>query len=309
LQKISTRLAKPVVEDAAAFCGVMNSLYARKVNEDYYYWQFFDTPHHCGLVFIEVEGEVVGNLGLHLIPLRTGELIAWCIDIAISKSHQGIGLFQHLYHAVEEFALSNQAGALAVMGNPNAHQVLTQKFGWVGVREIDTFALRGFPSTGAPLATLTAPSSDPAWYSNPNSNFADRSAKWLTRRFSRNPRYQYAFYEFKVGSESEILAVSKEFTDPVTAATYIDIVEFLSTTNEKKAVLNALEQILNNAPSGAQFVTWLETRSTFDEVARDLGFKPMNKPRFFDMKLLDDEKSHLLESDRWHLTMQDAEVY
>jgi hypothetical protein len=305
LNKITTRLAQNTTEDSLAFCRIMNELYSRKVDEHYYKWQFFDTPHQCGLVFIEINSTVVGHLGIHVIPLQSGDKIGWFIDIAIAKDFQGKGLFNKLYFAAEDFAIESGASALAVMSNPNAHKVLTEKHNWHSVREIDTWVLEQNNVEVNTLSRLDTFTANRTWFSPPDSNFSDHSSEWLNRRFSRNPRYKYSLHDIEENSR----IVTKEFTDPINGEKFIDIVEFLHCNNDANSIRQSFEKLISSHAGLTKFITWLETGTEFDSIAKLLGFRPIQKSRFFDVKLLDSEKKYLIQSERWHLTMQDAEVY
>lgn len=324
LAGLSLRLGRDDDDDAARFCALSNSLYARKVDPRYYAWQFFQPPHAAvAAMAVDSLGEMAGGLALHLRELQPeGPATAWLLDIMVRPSQQRQGVFR----AVSDFALERLPGArpaaLCVMANANA-DAATARLGWTRVNAFET-CVRSTAAAGAALrkdelsfsriqsfdtcATLCA---DGQTGDGPGRLRTDRSPAFLDWRFLRNPRYHYEAFHASLRGEPFGYLVLKVFQDPGSGQAWGDIVELRWRDDDGDALAGMLSFALDHFRERgvAQAATWLQTNTLLDDVGRELGFQPEGSPRFFCVKPLRDDAAALLDPRRWSLTMADSEVY
>ncbi len=135
------RMARLDAFDTRSFCGLFNSLYARKVDENYYRWQFFATPFPSELaVATTADGKWVGCYGYHVVPSSGGcSPVAWMLDIMVAPEFQRKGVFGRLAGFAAEAAVEYKPAALCVMANAKADAAHSRLLGWKRVMEISTF--------------------------------------------------------------------------------------------------------------------------------------------------------------------------
>ena len=135
------RMARLDAFDARSFCELFNSLYTRKVDENYYRWQFFATPFPSGLaVATAADGKWIGCYGFHVVP-SSGECspVAWMLDIMVAPEFQRKGVFGRLADFAAAAAAEHKPVALCVMANAKADAAHTRLPEWKRVMEISTF--------------------------------------------------------------------------------------------------------------------------------------------------------------------------
>jgi GNAT superfamily N-acetyltransferase len=326
ISRLTFRLARRDRQDCERFCNLSNSLYARKVDQDYYYWQFFDTPHPSLLSFVLGPDEkLVGCYGFHLFSLvQQRQCVALALDIMIAPPFQGKGIFRMLANFAVQQTQSYNPVALYVMANSRAKEAHVHGLGW---RQVNVFTDYVCPTRLAshflpkamefiPCNSFTPKVIDVLkWLDDCRAKrklfSISRNPRFLQWRFLRNPRYSYHFFLCKLRGVPYGYLVLKEFRDPLTNSLFGDIVDLYWAEDDWGAVADMLRFALNYfyRHDVQQATVWLQTNSVLDQVGRDLGFEPTERQRYLCCKVLDDKYRWLEDRERWFVTMADSEVY
>ncbi len=144
---------------AQRFCELSNSLYARKVNLDYYRWQFFGGPFPSALSMVYApNGDLAGCYGFHLRRLAGSDAhISMALEAMIAPAYQAKGLLKQLIeHGSEQFAADHPIGIMG-MANARAGRLYKLKMGWSEVAGLQDWnscrrraaAFRTLPNSGS----------------------------------------------------------------------------------------------------------------------------------------------------------------
>ena len=300
LPRFELCVARNDAADARRFCDLFNSLYSRRVDEDYYRWQFFSTPFPSKLAMaIGENGTLVGCYGFHVIPAtQEGTRIAWALDIMVAPPYQGKGVFRSLAAFAAQQVIPFLPAALCVMANQRADRAHDDGLGWRRVMAISNFVCQTScaptPSQdfefhlhedfdAAALASIVAQQTTAL-----TSNL--RSAKYLRWRFVTNPWYRYSLLLVSFRGQPFGYLVLKTFRNPQTGAASGDIVDVIWSQDHQKGLSEmlciALRYFRDSGLSEA--CVWLQTNTMLDQVGRDLGFVETSQKRFFCAKILDE---------------------
>lgn len=321
LPGVQLRLARNDSVDAASFCKLFNSLYARKVDESYYRWQFFDTPFPSGIAVATTSDDAwTGCYGFHVQRAENLSLpLAWSLDIMVAPQFQRRGLFRELAQFAAAEAAKHNPAALCVMANANADRAHLGSLGWRRITPLLTFA----------RTTSDLPASDPNFTTAFDQQFVPqlvapiaaefrtslaqpaRSEAYLHWRFLESPWYRYSTVLASNAHGSRAVAVIKLFRDPVLGKSFGDIVDIAWNSADPALLRELLIACLRyfrdaGVPTAG---TWLQTNSILDAIGTDLGFAQTNQTRYFCSKVLDPEFSGLELASNWFLTMSAAEIF
>ena len=325
--RLSFRLARNDAEDAARFCALSNSLYARPVDPAYYRWQFFSPPFPSALLFALTDGEeLAGCYGVQVRDTQDPAVrVAWAIDMMVHPAHQGQGVFRALVERATEFITPHHPSALCVMANERADAVCVQGLKWQRINTFTTFLRETRdvdpPSERLDFTPLEHFGDCAALLAAGSSFYADgsgqplianaRSVAYLDWRFVANRRYDYERYAVGRGGSPIGYLVLKTFRDPGTGQAFGDLVDLVSLEPDRTAVkdvfLFALRRFASlGVPRAA---TWLQSNGLLDEIGQGVGFRESGQKRYFCGTLLDARHPGLTRADRWFVTMADAEIY
>jgi len=318
---LTFRLARNDLEDNSRFCELFNSLYLRRVNGDYYRWQFFDAPFSSQLsMAITCDGELAGCYGFHVLRFVPGDVhIAWALDIMVAPRFQGRGVFRDLAEFATAQVLSHRPIALCVMANQRADGAHVHGLGWHRVNMLTSFVCSTSSSLSNPMklefsqrdsfeasaVALISAQRDMSLASTL------RSGQFLNWRFVRNPWYRYASFLARYRGQPFGYLVLKVFGDPKTGQAFGDIVDILWAEDDPEALADMLRFALTHFHHQGvpQATMWLQTNTLLDQIGRDLGFVETEQKRYFCCKVLDERYKWLEDPGRWFITMADSEIY
>lgn len=302
--KLKFRLA--ALADAAAFCSLSNSLYARPVNEAYYNWQFFACPFPSLLnMAVDENDKLVGTYCLHI---QNG--VAWVLDIMVSPKFQRQGIFRQLVDFGFENLQRFEAKAIVVMANEKADKACVDGLGWTRINTFLTcFAT---PVKSRKFALEYEKINDFPEMNLPTNLFANaRTSAYQNWRFIENARYDYDIFAAHKKGELFGYVVLKIFRDPASNQAFGDIVDIVWAENDKESLADMLRFSLNHfaEQNAGNAAMWLQTNTLLDTVGSELGFKQSKQQRFFCGKALQDDSKYLERAENWYINMADSEVY
>jgi hypothetical protein len=321
LPELELRLARDDSPDAGEFCRLFNALYARKVNERYYRWQFFESPCPSGLAVATLaDGTWVGCYGFHILPATNlPSPISWSLDIMVAPAFQGQGLFGRLAAFAAAASATFNPAASCVMANAKCDRAHVRTLGWKQVAGIQTFT-RG--TTDLPEAAPAFVSSSYALLNPRQLAFVAsrcraplvqqaRSERYLCWRFAQNPWHAYSMVIVSRNSAPVAGAVLKTFKDPISGVSCGDIVDVVWSREEtaplREILLAALRHFRDAGITTAN--AWLQTNTLLDAVGTSLGFVPSSQTRHFSCSVRAPEFAGLELSSNWSLTMAAAEIF
>lgn len=275
------RLARRTPEDAAAFCALSNSLYARKVTPAYFDWQFHDSPNTPALTTAWEGDRMIGAYGVHICAAdssRPGR--AMMLDNLVAADFQGRGLVRDLAGMAFDHARAGGAEVLCVVANARSLRAHERHFGWSPWQ-----TLRDWQSSGAAPGETEATVSE---VENPDSKLAAmqdtvfhaRTPEFLAWRTRANPRYNYRWIEARSsGGERLGQACAKLFRDPKTGESIGDIVALHPALGaDPVQLIDAVRGWLNKQ-SMATVVTY-PINAGQEAALRRLGFEPTMRERY-----------------------------
>jgi hypothetical protein len=234
----------------------------------------------------------------------------------IHPDHHGRGLFRLLARYAAGEAAEHRPVAMLVMANPAGARAHCRGLGWSVIKIYHDYvaASRRFQSTeleGFHFHQMCNGDDD----SRPmigavQRRVVPRSERHLRWRFRQHPWYRYeAYLATKRGAPWGYL-VLKTFRNPQTSELFGDIVDVGWMEEDRAGLRCLLEFALDHfwrqgVPTVA---TWLQTGTTFDEVAGDLGFAATSRERHF-CGLALGESGKGIVAGGWMTTMADAEIY
>jgi GNAT superfamily N-acetyltransferase len=316
------RMARLDTFDTRSFCELFNSLYARKVDENYYRWQFFATPFPSGLaVATAADGKWIGCYGFHVVPSSGGcSPVAWMLDIMVAPEFQRRGVFGRLADfAATAAAAEYKPVALCVMANAKADAAHARQPGWKRVMEISTFER---PTSDAPelsgkFECRYEERIDLGVLSKIGAGFPAglvsqvRSESYLRWRFAENAWYRYSMIVASEGQIDTAALVLKIFRDPQSGVSSGDIVDVIWTREDPAALRDLLYAALQHFKKNevATAATWLQTNTVLDRAGKELGFAKINHIRYCNCRILDSRLARLGSASSWFFTMSAAEIY
>ncbi len=323
--EVEFRLAHCNDDDAAKFCGLFNSLYARKVDGAYYRWQFFSTAPPSYLCFAQnPSGDLLGCYGLHVFETnRADRKLAWALDIMIASASQHKGLLRPLVNFAYAMIQERDPIGISVMANQRAYEAHVYGLGWAHVQTLVTHVNSTLPSVGRSKRLKFSRISQ--WTEEVETDLqlidaklsqsgllaVKRTTAYLNWRFVNNAWYQYDIFQAHDSLEPFGFLVLKIFRDPKTGETFGDIVDILWSRDDPAALFEMLLFAIRHLMDrGAKSVTsWFRTNTMLDQVGQLAGFMPTAGKRFHCVKPLDTQFAGLAEHQNWYVTMSDAEIY
>lgn len=271
------RLAVNDAGDARAFCALSNSLYARKVDERYYGWQFFDCPHAPLLMTGWAGDRMVAAYGVHVVSTVEGGR-AMSLDIMIAEDHQGRGLIAPLAEAALAEAARRGATRFSVVGNPRARDAMGKRLGWGVWRVLADWTATTAGLAAAPARVVERPPS--ARFAPAPETFYPRDDETLAWRTGRSPRYAYTWLEAGLAENPAGWCVVKLFRDPVTGEGFGDIVGLFPRGPDAAAeVVDAARAWF--AAEGVGSAAFYPLNEAERAMAAGLGFTASKRERYF----------------------------
>ena len=308
--KIVYRFATSSLKDSESFCSLYNSTYVRKINNDYYTWQFFSTPFPSYLFFAELHGEVVGSIGVQvkqILPKKQNALSI--IDMMVSPQCRGKGVFSGLMKAAIQFGNKYLPFCAIVMANEVGKDSICGSLGWSCITEIETMqmVLKG-DCTGINLSiensTHQVFEELPGLHQN-NLYHVSHNIDYYRWRFQTHPMHNYKI----VRNDFSAYSILKVFQNPVTLAKYGDIIEIAG--KEMNGIKEIGDRSLKQFQSMGVYTitTWMQTNTLWDQIGRELGFMGTGQMRFFCINALSNSDNKLLDSGNWFMQPSDTEIY
>lgn len=285
--------------DIPQLVALMNSEYTRKKTKQYFIWQFFESVYPTVLMTASVGNRIIGMFGLQKRMLNNGTVVGQVIDMLIDKKWRGKGLFSMIANKALEFF--DDLDLLVVLPNRNGKFAVQKSLGWKCISKIDTLSLEANKIKGG----IYIKYSDNSEYNDLYS--FEYNTEILQWRFDKHPLFDYNYTSIDNGDFS----VTKVFEDPVSKKRIGDIVYLRSDGNNLLYIDNLLRKTIQALvrESIDSVTTWALPHTSLYQVARSIGFKEVPQERYYCIKTLSSELSHLENIDNWHLIQADAEIY
>jgi hypothetical protein len=318
MHDVFCRLA--VRDDIPRLVELFNAQYARKKDETYFVWQFFESAWPAVMMCAEFDGQVEGVFGLQKRMLSDGTHIGQAIDLLITPQLRGKGIFAELGRlAAAHFP---DLRALCVLPNMNGRNACVKSLkNCVQLGEMVTYICDTRPQNFDPniIDTLAVSRFD-RWVDevvtafqrmHPQLTSVKREVHYLNWRFTENPTYHYNLFQVLYGRQVFGYLVLKVFKDPTTGQITGDIVDILWAEDNADRLSEMLRFALAyfHDQGVPQSAIWLQTNTILDEVGSEVGFVKTNQKRSFCCKVLDERYAWLKDSKVWFVTLSDSEVY
>jgi hypothetical protein len=310
--------------DGQAFIDLFNSTYLRKIDVQYYEWQFFNQTIDSSLIIARVDGKLVGTHGHHFykghmpdreIPLLCG------IDTMVDKDYQGRGIYRAMVDSFMQLAIRTKTPVVFVMANKNTFLALTERMQWKLIAEIEDMACKT-NIKAKPLRNIQIEEirlfDDQAenihnrfMKSHPDLLVVGRETAHMNWRFVHHPVYQYEIFLIKSNLQIFGYLILKVFRDPLTNERIGDIVDLFWGEDDAETLDEILRFALVHFHSKGikKVVTWLKTNTIVDEIGRKMGFAETGQKRYLCCRVLDPTYNWLGDARHWFITMADAEIY
>ncbi len=325
--EVTIRQAENSVTDADRFVSLFNQQYDRKIDRNYYFWQFFDDDiGHGQCFFAENEDRVVGVYGFRKSIFRYGTdrfVGALAVDEIVTDQFRRLGLVYRLEKVLEDSATRHGCELLYALPNTQGASVKLREMSWSLAGRVAQLSgvANEIPSRSPGLRFEEVPGfngepervMDSFLEFNPETLLVERSSDYLNWRFVRNPLHQYRVFTTWRGSELFGYLVVKVFSDPTTGEKSGDLVDLLYSKPDPEALLDLLSfgisvtresgAVRNSifCPDELTAAASVELGlTTCDGAARPLCVKALQE------ELMDGSDPFAA---RWYLTMGDSEIY
>lgn len=297
---VSIQIRPAVAEDAKPFTELMNRQYVRKKTEDYFYWQFINYVHPTRL-FVAYDNDIfVGCYGMQVHKLSNGVLCGFSIDLLIREEYRNRALPLLFEEKAVLFARENGAEVLASLPNLNGMKAHKGLPGWSHTGTVKTYTLRG-------TEVLEKETGHETNDQDREFVYFSKSAEYRKWRYEMNPEYDYTYIKLNTGE----FAVTKIFKDPVTGASFGDIVDFEGSLSNRDILrelfLKACGHLRNEGVEA--ITTWALPDTPLSNIVSSLGFAETQPERYFCFKALTPGNDRTYDFSRWHLVQADSEVY
>jgi len=278
---------------------IFNAQYVRKKEDNYFVWQYFESAWPTVVICAEVNGRVEGMFGLQRRELEGGIPVGQAIDLLITPSIRGKGVFAEMgRRAIAQFP---ELRILCVLPNLNGRNACIKSLGWQEVAKVDSLILNisqqipGMAAATEFLEDVLRPL---------RFNWTSDLRAW---RYTCHPDYTYEI----VNSSDGHFAVTKVFTDPLTHQQFGDIVDFHAPLDDPSVLVDLFTSSVNSlAAKGVESITtWALPSTMLYNVLKALGFEPTAQERYFCVKILDPTLEHQYDISSWSLVQADAEIY
>ena len=307
---IKYRLAGENVRDSECFCSLYNSTYSKKIDNQYYLWQFFLTPFPTYLFFAEISGVVVGSMGVQVKLLSPHERnVLSVIDMMVSLQCRGKGIFSGLMKTAMQFGERFSPICAIVMANQVGKDAICGSLGWNLVTALETEQV----ILNENSIEMILPSDNVIHQSYRNLSemypadlyHISHDTEYYQWRFLAHPFYDYTL----LNNASQAYSILKVFESPESCVKYGDIIEIVGkeTNSIKEVGLSSLKKF--SIMGVLKITTWLQTNTLWDEIGRDLGFQSTGELRYFCVNTFGKLEGKLLDSESWLLQPSDTEIY
>jgi hypothetical protein len=279
---------------------IFNAHYARKKEDAYFTWQYFDSALPTIAICAEVDGRIEGTLGMQKRELEGGIPVGQLIDLILTPQLRGQGVLAELGERV----VAHFSGLRLLCGLPNLNgcKALVKALGWQRLAKLDALVLQvdrklpREPELGKLLPGAFAHPARLRWT-------ADQRA-W---RYGRHPDYVYDTVEGSGGN----FAVTKVYTDPVTRQRFGDIVDFQAPLSDPPGLADIFTRAVDRlAAQGVENITtWAPPGTLLCEILTLMGFAAAPQERYLIAKVLDPTLGDYSESAAWFIVQADAEIY
>ncbi|MDD5129532.1 MAG: GNAT family N-acetyltransferase [Candidatus Omnitrophica bacterium] len=284
--------------DAAQFVEIMNSQYARKKNQEYFYWQYINPPEPTVLMCAFQGDQMCGMFGLKKRKLNNGVVIGQAIDMLIAPAWRKKGLFPELARQAVQY-FGKEFDVLSVLANAAGNHAVVRSLGWRNAGIIKTFFLKN------PQSVTCRPDGTDAGDCAGKVRF-QKDQDYRNWRFDKNPCYSY-----KAVSVENATAWVKVFIDPLTNLRYGDIVDFdipcLEAMNFRNLFYAACEYL--KLQKVEAITVWALPGGLLRNIAESFGFQETSQERYFCLKIISPKCAYLDKFINWDLSEADSEIY
>lgn len=304
------RLACKSSEDSIHFCSLYNSTYNKMIDSKYYFWQFFSTPFPSYLFFAELDGVVVGSLGVHVKTLLPQEKkVLSVIDMMISPLCRGKGIFSGLMRTAMLFGDKYSPICAVVMANEVGRNAICGSLGWYCVTELETMQMiiaDNNAGSKLPKENSKLPSYEKLQEAYQNSLcHISHDNDYYRWRFQTHPLHEYTL----VRDGFDAYSIIKVFENPETFEKFGDLVEIVGKDANSIRDVGYRSSEKFSSMGVQKITTWLQTNTLWDGIGMEMCFHGTGQMRYFCVSALGNSESELLDPGIWFLQPSDTEIY
>ncbi len=310
--------------DGNAFVDLFNSIYSRKINIEYFNWQYFNQENPSFMIKVTANNEIAGTLGGRYCEGHTitqDMPLLYVLDAMIKKEYRGKGFFQAMVEYCIKLAEKAEIPFAYGMANKSAYLPAIEMLESKLVAEIDDMVCetsnQAYPSGKFQIEKKSIFNDEDEAIKNeflanhPEKMLIRRDPAYLNWRFNQNPKYTYDV--FRINSDSHVFGylVLKIFTNPLSGEKFGDIVDLLWGEDNLDMLRESLRFAFKYFSERGipKSIMWLQTGTILDEIGRELGYKTTGQKRYFICKVLDPAFQWLENPKHWYISMADAEMY
>lgn len=286
-------------DDAALFVSLFNAHYQRKKNNQYFYWQFFDSTIASKLFMAFMGGDLAACYGIKNVRLSSGIRAGLAVDFLVGKAYRKRGIPYLLENEIRKFA--TDTGLSVLMALPNKFGCAAfKKMGWRHIGTVKTLV------ASASHLNLLPPETAEALRPAQSFNYVVRDEAIRQYRFDQNPIYHYK----RIALAPNVFAMVKKFWDPMLNKNFGDIVDFdgpSAIMHFSQIFLKASEILLQE--NCEHITTWALPHTPVYPILTALGFHETPQERYFCVKILEDKYNFLYDFSNWRLAQADSEIY
>ena len=268
---------------------LMNSVYARKKQSDYFLWQYSHTPFPAALYGAFLGKKLIGMIGIQFRSLNNNAQLGLIMDIVVDEKYRSKGIFSLLaYHLIKKH---NDLDGFCSFTNTLGMKVCVNKLGWKQVMKIDMKTLNMLKQNKRKSLSRNLRSKNQVGFL-----YNKEVLKW---RFESAPHYTYD--TIKSGKS---FAKVKLFTDPTTQLVYGDIV-YLS--HQNMSLRPILEYFKKKYVQ--KITSWALPHTRLFTKLKEKGFTSKPTERYFCLKINNPKYNDLYSVHTWNVFQADSDVF
>jgi len=292
--KQKTVIRQATREDVPQLTRLLNLQYRNKFNEEYIYWQYFNSVNENTIFCLEVDGTIGGMFGVLPKMLSNGMIGLQAADMLISKEFRGKGLFSEI--ASSAFSFFSNKDFCFVLPNLKGKTAVEKSLEWDTVCKINEWQL-----DLTQYKNVSAGGKEPAYSGRLlRFQYSDETFQW---RF-QNPLYKYDKRLFQDNNYAYV----KTFFDALNEQEFLDIV-YTSSDSISISTLTAFLSELQHHDKHVVLSSWAMPGTNMAKNLSRLGFAEIERERYLCISGEEIIVNQLKDPQRWDLLQSDTEFY
>lgn len=310
------------IGDEKHILNLFNTTFGKPLSESYWKWRFIDNPEKKIMIKLMWDNDLL--VGHYAVSPTTIMVNEQCISAALSMTtmthpnYIGQKIFTKLAEQLyQDEAIKNNLKVILGFPNNNSHYGFIKNLAWKDLLQIPTFSISLDTIKPHNNKTITKVKTFTQHHINTQKEYLSsntkhflKSIEYLNWRYIQNPINFYDIFELKI-KEKSFYAVTKLFCTNREKELYdVDIVELVF-PEDFESLISLINEIKINYSKYnlCNIHTWIPINSAIHIQLEKIGFTNSLPITYFGIRVLDSNYKDLENSNMWHYSMGDSDIY